>query len=128
MKKNAAGFTVVELIIAMVVGVLFISSMNLVTDNYNGLSKQTRNLVLVNSYAEAKVEGLRNTGYNGINTGTTDISSELPTQLSHPSGTMTVSQPQAGIKQIDLSISYNDNGISRTYTYRTYIGELGVGQ
>lgn len=112
----------------MVVGILFISSMNLVTDNYNDLSRQTRNLVLVNSYAESKVEGLRNTGYNGINTGTTDISSELPSQLSHPSGTMTVSQPQAGLKQIDLSISYYDNGINRTYTYRTYIGELGVGQ
>jgi len=128
MKKSAAGFTVVELIIAMVVGVLFIASLNLVTDNYNGLGKQSRNLVLVNSYAEAKIEGLRNTGYNGINIGSTSITGELPSQLSHPSGTMTVSQPQAGLKQVDLSISYYDNGINRTYTYRTYIGELGVGQ
>lgn len=117
-----------ELMLAIVVGATFVGSMNMVTDSYTNLGKRNRNLVLVNSYAEAKVEGLRNNGYNSIATGTTSLSGELPSQLPNHSGTMTVSQPQAGIKQIDLSISYNDGTINRTYSYRTYIGELGVGQ
>jgi hypothetical protein len=126
--KQSDGFSIVELILAIVVGVTFLSSMNLVTDNYTNLGKRSRNLVLVNSYAEAKVEGLRNSGYNAINTGTSSLSSELPSQLPGRSGTMTVSQPFGGIKRIDLSISYKDGTINRAYSYRTYIGELGVGQ
>jgi hypothetical protein len=126
--KQSDGFSIVELILAIVVGVSFLSSMNLVTDNYTNLGKRSRNLVLINSYAEAKIEGLRNSGYNAINTGTTTITSELPSQLPGRSGTMTVSQQSGGIKQIDLSLSYKDGTINRTYSYRTYMGELGVGQ
>lgn len=127
--KNQNGFSIVELIISIIVGVTFISSMNLVVDNYNNLGKQGRNLVLANSYAEAKMEALRNTGFQAINTGTTDLSSELPAQLPAPrSASMVVSVPQAGLKQIDVTISYNDLGTARNYSYRTYIGELGVGQ
>lgn len=126
--KKEAGFSLVELMLAIVVGATFVGSMNLVTDSYTNLGKRNRNLVLVNSYAEAKVEALRNSGYNSISTGTTALNSELPSQLPNHSGTMTVSQPQAGLKQIDLSINYRDGTISRSYSYRTYIGELGVGQ
>jgi type II secretory pathway pseudopilin PulG len=127
-QKSAAGFSIVELILAIVVGVSFIASLNLVTDNYTTLGKRARNLVLVNSYAEAKVEGLRNTGYNSLNPGTSDITSELPSQLPGRSGSLTVTQEPDGIKQLDLAISYKDGTIDRDYTYRTYIGELGVGQ
>lgn len=127
--KNSEGFSIVELIISIVVGVTFISSMNLVVNNYTNLGKRGRNLVLANSYAEAKMEALRNKGFQSIALGTSDLTSELPSQLPQPRGaTLIVSQPQAGLKQVDVSVSYNDLGISRSYSYRTYIGELGVGQ
>lgn len=127
--KSAEGFSIVELIIAIVVGVTFIGSMNLVVDNYNNLSRRTRNLVLANSFADGKVEALRNDGYNALNIGTTDLSSQLPSQLPKPaSSSLTIAQAQPGIKQVDISLTYNDQGITRTYNYRTYIGELGVGQ
>lgn len=126
--KDEAGFSIVELIIAMVVGVTFISSMNLVVDNYTTLGKRSRNLVLANSYAEAKIEGLRNSGYNSLAAGTTSLTAELPSQLPNRGGTMTITQNQPGLKQVDISISYNDLGVTRAYSYRTYVGELGVGQ
>lgn len=126
--KDEAGFSIVELIIAMVVGVTFISSMNLVVDNYTTLGKRSRNLVLANSYAEAKIEGLRNSGYNALTAGTTSLTAELPSQLPSRSGTMTITQNQPGLKQVDISIGYNDLGVTRAYSYRTYVGELGVGQ
>ena len=118
----------VELILAIVVGVTFLASMNLVTDNYTSLGKRSRNLVLVNSYAEAKIEGLRNSGYNSLGAGTTDITSELPSQLPGRSGNLIVTQEPDGIKQVDLSVSYKDGTLNRAYSYRTYIGELGVAQ
>src|SRR3982751_5490025 len=108
MKTKSDGFSIVELILAIVVGVLFLSSMNLVTDNYTQLGRRTRNLVLVNSYAEAKIEGLRNSGYNAISAGTTNLANELPAQLPGRSGTMIVTQQSGGIKQIDLSLVYKD--------------------
>jgi len=127
--KNSEGFSIVELIISIVVGVTFISSMNLVVNNYTNLGKRGRNLVLANSYAEAKMEALRNKGFQSIAIGKSDLTSELPSQLPQPrSASLIVSQPQAGLKQVDVSVSYNDLGISRSYSYRTYIGELGVGQ
>lgn len=127
-KKNAAGFSIVELVLAIVVGVTFIGSMNLVVDDYTHLGKRDKNLLLVNSFAEAEVEQLRNNTYNSLSLGTTSLTSQLPSQLPDASGSMTVSQAQTGLKQIDISISYNDLGTTRTYTYRTYEGELGVGQ
>lgn len=127
-QRSQAGFTIVELIVAIVVGVTFISSLNLVTDNYTTLGKRDRNLVLANSFAEAKIEELRNNTYNSLSLGTTSLTSELPSQLPGASSSMVVTQAQTGLKQVDLTISYNDLGISRSYTYRTYVGELGVGQ
>lgn len=128
-RRNQKGFSIIELILAIVVGAVFIASMDVIVSDYVHLGQHSRNLILANSYAEGKVEALRSIGYNGLNPGTTDLSSELPTQLQSPrSGTMTIGTPQNGLKQIDLSISYTDQGSSRTYTYRTYIGELGVGQ
>ncbi|MBX4199347.1 hypothetical protein KW789_00410 [Candidatus Saccharibacteria bacterium] len=126
--KDEAGFSIVELIISIVVGVTFISSMNLVVDNYTILGKRSRNLVLTNSYAEAKIEGLRNSGYNALTIGTTSLTSELPSQLPSRSGSMSITQYQTGVRQVDISINYNDLGVTRAYSYRTYVGELGVGQ
>jgi type II secretory pathway pseudopilin PulG len=127
--KKESGFSIVELVVAIVVGTLFIISINLIINNYIHLGQRGRNLTTANSFAEGKIEALRSAGYNSLNDGTTAITSELPSQLSPPkSGTLTISQPQTGLKQIDLSITFNDDGADRTYTYRTYVGELGVGQ
>lgn len=127
-QRDEGGFSIVELILAIVVGATFLGSLSLVTNNYTNLGKRSRNLLLVNSFAEAEIEQLRNNTYNSLNLGTTSLTSQLPSQLPGASGSMTISQAQTGLKQIDISISYNDLGIARNYTYRTYEGELGVGQ
>jgi|SRR5579862_3916394 len=129
-KKLAAqsGFTIVELIVAMIVGTSFIITTNSAVNDYTHLSTRTRQLTLANSFAESEVEALRNNGYNSLTLGTTDISSQLPSGLQSPkSASLVVSSPLAGIKQVDLTISYYDQAV-RTYSYTTYIGELGVGQ
>ena len=126
---DSTGFTTVELIIATVVGGIIIASASLIIGNYSHLSGKGRNLVLSNSFVEAKAEALRSTGYNGLNDGITDIGNELPAELAQPrSASLQISASGAGLKQVDITVTYSDQGTPRTYSYRTYIGELGVGQ
>ncbi len=127
--RNESGLTLVELLVAIAVAGIVISSLSQVVTTYLHLSQRGRYLNLANSYAEAKVETLRNEGYNSLSTGTTNLSSELPSQLPlQRSASMTVSSPLTGLKQVSITVSYNDQGQTESYQYVTYIGELGVGQ
>jgi prepilin-type N-terminal cleavage/methylation domain-containing protein len=127
-EHKEAGFSIVELLVAIVVGGLFVLSVNTAITNYTYLGQQSKDLILANSFAEGKVEELRNIGYNGLTVGTTDLSSQLPTALNGPrSASLHITNPITGIKQVDISISYTQRG-QKSYSYTTYIGELGVGQ
>jgi prepilin-type N-terminal cleavage/methylation domain-containing protein len=129
MKNRQAGFTIVELLVAIAVGAVVIASLSQVVSSYIHTAQRGRYLNLANSYAEAKIEALRNQGYNSLSTGTTDVSSELPSQLPlGRSASMVVTSPSGGIKEVVLNISYKDQGQTNNYTYTTYLGELGVGQ
>lgn len=128
-KLNSSGLTIVELLVTIAVAGIIISSLSEVVTGYLHLSQRGRYLNLANSYAEGEVESLRNQGYNSLSLGTTSLTSQLPSQLpSKSSASMTISSPYTGIKQVDLSVTYNDQGQAHTYNYTTYIGELGVGQ
>lgn len=127
MEEETSGFSIVELILSIVIGVIFITAVTQFVNNYVSLGQKSRNTILANSYVEGRVEALRNIGYNGINTGTTDLSAELPAQLPTPrSAQMIVSTPSTGLKQVDISVTYNDKGKNQTYSYTTYVGELSV--
>lgn len=127
--KEAKGYMTVELIVALIVGaILFLSLNNIVTSN-SYLSQRSRDLMAANAFAEQKVESLRSAGYLTLIDGTNDISSELPDELNNPrTGTLVVSSQSTSIKKVHMTISYNEQGTSRTHSYTTYIGELGVGQ
>ena len=130
LKTNViAGFTIVEVLVSIAVGGIMVGSLNQVVNSYLHLSQRGRYLNLANSYVEAKTEALRNAGYNSLNNGSSNLKAELPSQLP-PSrnATLTVADQATGLKKIDISISYADQGQPNTYNYTTYIGELGVGQ
>jgi type II secretory pathway pseudopilin PulG len=128
-KLANGGFTIVEALVSMAVAAIVIGSLTQVVTTYVHVSQRGRYLNLANSYVEGKVESLRNAGFNGIATGTSNLTSELPSQLPPGrSASMSVTLPQAGLKQVDITVSYSDNGQTRSYSYTTYIGELGVGQ
>jgi len=127
-KLSESGLTLVELLVAIAVGAIVTASLSQVVTSYVHVAQRGRYLNLANSFAEAKMEAVRNTGYNGLSPGTTNISGELPSQLppSH-SASMTVDEPAGGLKKVDISVSYDDQGQNNTYSYSTYVGELGVG-
>lgn len=128
-KKSEAGFTIIELLVAIAVVGILVPTLAGFVNTLNRFNDRARDLSLVNSLAENKAEGLRSLGYSGLSNGTTTFNTELPTSLGSPkTASYTVTTPNTGIKQIDMSISYKDHEITRNVTYRTYIGELGVGQ
>ncbi len=127
--RVTSGFTITELIISIVVGVIFVAVLQVSVSSYLHISQRGRDLTLSNAYVEGKIESLRNVGYNGLNVGTTSVTGELPSELNSPkSGSLEVTDEGNGIKKAVVTISYNDQGDARSYTYTTYVGELGVGQ
>lgn len=129
LKKEQNGFTIVELLLVIVVGGILVLSINTILTSHAYLSQRGRDLILANAYAELKMESLRSIGFLGLTDGTTDITSELPSELSNSrSGTLTISSFSPSVKQVLITITYNEQGKSRTYNYKSLIGELGVGQ
>lgn len=123
------GFTIVELIITVVAAGVIIPAVLLALTNLSVVNKQARDQTLANMLAQNKIETLRSTGYNSLSDGTTSFSAELPSTMGSPkSASYTVSSPQTGIKQIDVSISYTAYQKAKSLSFRTYISELGVGQ
>lgn len=123
------GYTLVELVVTIMVGGVFAIGVTTMVSANSHLVQRSRDLVSVNSFVEDKIEELRSIGYSGLAIGTTDIASELPADLNSPrSATAQISNPSTGLKQAVIEITYNDQGAQQTYSYSTYIGELGVGQ
>lgn len=129
MKKNSLGFTTVELLISIsMIGIIVPSVIGLTT-TINKLNNRANDLNTINSLAENKIESLRSLGFTGLNNGTTVFTNELPPSIGNPrSATYTVSSPQPDIRQVDIQINYTDHGTAQSASYRTYVGEVGVGQ
>ncbi|HEX5797180.1 MAG TPA: hypothetical protein VFX86_02205 [Candidatus Saccharimonadales bacterium] len=126
---NSKGFTIVELVIGIGLSGIFVGTIAMMQSNTAQLSEKGRDLSAMNAYAENKIEALRSQGYLAISAGTQDVTSELPGELNSPkTGTLTITSEPEAIKKVVLSITYNEQGSPRTYSYTTYIGEVGVGQ
>lgn len=129
LKQHQSGYTLLELLVSLIVGAILVGSLSTAVNNQTYLSQRAKGVTIANSYVENKVEELRSRGYLAIADGTTNLNSELPTTLPAPrTGSLVVSSSTAGVKTVDITISYNEQGKQRTYAYKTYIGELGVGQ
>jgi type II secretory pathway pseudopilin PulG len=124
-----SGFTIAELVITIVIMGIIIPAVALALTNLSVINYQARDLTLANMIAQNKVETLRSAGYNSVATGTQSFTSELPSNMGSPkTASYTITAPQTGIKQVDVSISYTEYKATKNISYRTYISELGVGQ
>jgi type II secretory pathway pseudopilin PulG len=128
-KKNTQGFTVVEMLLGIALFAIIIPTLIVALNSISLINENSKDLAVANIFAENKIEELRSIGYNSIATGTTDMTSQLPTSLGrYRSGTLTITQSVAGQKSINLSITIESRSRTKTLNYRSIIGELGVGQ
>lgn len=127
--KGSPGFTIVELLVTLLASAILIGSVSVAVTAQGRIAQRGRDLVIANAYAEGKFEDLRSVGFLGLTDGTTDITSDLPSELRAPrSGSLVVSAQSSSVKRVVLTMTYNDQGDARTYSYTSYVGELGVGQ
>lgn len=121
--------TVVEIIVSLVVAGFLTLALHGIVTTHLYISQRNRDLVLANSFAEGQIEAQRSIGFLGLSNGSSDLTAQLPSELGSPrSATLTISSQAGDIKLLDLAISYSEQGRIQTFNYRTFVGELGVGQ
>lgn len=129
MKNGQSGFTLVELIVAIVVIGLLVTGVTSLYITIEGTQRKTRLLESATRAGEKKLEELRNNHYNSLPDGETSFTSELPSDLPDPkTGTILVSEPTPGVKRVDLNITYKDGSANKEVELSSLIGVLGLGQ
>ena len=123
--NQVCGFTLVEILVALTIFLMTITTIASMSSTTNTLNWQTRTALAVNEAVNAKIESLRNMPYSSLTNGTTSFVSELPASATAPrSATYTISDKSAGLKQIDISVSYTVKTKTESRQYRTYISEV----
>ena len=129
MQNRQAGFTITELIVTIVIMAMSVPVIVGLINLLGAINDRARDLATIHALVENKIEGLRSISFTGLSAGTTDFSSELVDTIASPrSASYTISSVNTALKQVDVTVTYNDHGSSKSLHYRTYVGELGVGQ
>lgn len=123
--SKESGFSIVELIVAIVLFGIAIPAVAGLISVLTQMNDRTSDTVAINSIAENKIESLRSKGFNGVPVGTTTFTNELPGYLPTPkTASYVISQLSPSVKVVDVTVT--TAGIQTNF--KTYIGELGVGQ
>lgn len=130
MLRNKQGFGLAELIVGIALfGIISVAMINLSTliVNVQTYSRYRESATLA---AQREIETLRNSNYTSLVDGDTiDFTSELPEFLpSGKSGTVEISEPEAGLKRVDVTVSYPQAGNNKEIILSAIIGELGITQ
>lgn len=129
MQKKINGFTIIEILISLAVFAIAIPAISISIRNLIVLNNRARDLALINIIANNKAEQVRSAGFNSLSAGSVDFSGELSSEIASPkTASYTVTIPSAGKAEIVINVSYRDYNKTRSLTYKTIVGELGVGQ
>jgi len=128
MLKHRDGFTVVELLVTIVVSGVIISAIFALFMTIQGTQRSAILMSSATRAGEAKIESLRNLTYTSLPLGETDFTSELPSNLRGAKGTLIVTDKEAGIRRVDITITYKDSSKERRVELSSLIGRLGIGQ
>lgn len=126
--QNQSGFTIVELLVTItVMGIVGLGIASLFyTIQYT--QKQSLYHDSATRAAQRQVEILRNSTYNSLTNGedivfTNDLPDILP---GNKSGTVEVSEPSPGLKQVDVNVTYFVNNSERQVNLSSLIGVIGI--
>lgn len=123
------GFTMVELMVtAMFISLTSAAIINIFILT-GKLNTQARNLAVATALAEQKLEVYRDAGFNAIPLGSPGetFTSVLPANFGSPkSAIANVTSPQAGLKQVDIVISYTDAGRTKKVQISTLMAQRGI--
>jgi prepilin-type N-terminal cleavage/methylation domain-containing protein len=128
--NDNAGFTLIELIVTILVFGFVAAGL---TEVFLGVTNVQRNagyLQSATTAAQTEVESLRNNNYDQLPNGQNiNFTSQLPSNLPAPrSGTVAISQPIAGVKRVDVTVTYTQDSHTETVELSSLIGIIGISQ
>ena len=129
-KVDDSGFTLAELLVTMIVLGIVIISLSSMYYLMQMTQVKSAHYDLAVRAARTEIEDLRNSGYNSLSTSSPPAfpSSLLAGLPSNSSGSVSVSQPLAGLKEVNVTITYSDYSQSETVILSSDIGIIGISQ
>jgi prepilin-type N-terminal cleavage/methylation domain-containing protein len=127
---NQKGFTLVELLAAIgLLGMTVVGITNLYI-TIEATQRRSYNLGLATRAGEKQIESLRNSQYGAlVPSSTIDFTSDLPADLPDPkNGTVYVTEPEIGLRRVDITITYQERNSAKTIKQSSFIGIIGIGQ
>jgi prepilin-type N-terminal cleavage/methylation domain-containing protein len=130
LEKDNAGFTIIELIVTILVFGFVAAGLTEVFLSVTNVQRNAGYLQNATTAAQTEVESLRNNNYDQLPNGQNiNFTSQLPSNLPAPrSGTVAISQPIAGVKRVDVTITYTQDGHTETVELSSLIGIIGISQ
>lgn len=128
--KYNAGFTIIELIVTILVFGFIAAGLAEVFLGVTNVQRNAGYLQSATTAAQTEVESLRNNNYDQLSNGQNiNFTSQLPSKLPSPrSGTVVISTPMTGVKRVDVTITYNQDGHTQSVELSSLIGIIGISQ
>lgn len=127
-QPNQQGFSLIELILAATFIAVAAAGIITLFTAVTRLNRQSQNLAIATQLVQQKLEEYRNTPYTSITPGNNqDFSSQLPPQLHSPRSAFSdISELETGLKQIDVTITYQEDRVSKKVRATTYVTARGL--
>lgn len=128
--KKESGFTLIELLVTIsIMGLIVIGVVNLYIA-VDTAQRKSYHLEAATRAGEAQIESLRNSQYGNL-TADSDINftDQLPEDLPSPRSAIAhISEPEEGLKRVDVTITYKEGNGTNTVRQSSLIGIVGIGQ
>lgn len=129
-KHTVSGFTIVELIISIIVIGIVVTALSTLFLGIQRTQTQSNYKESATRAAQRQIESLRNSNYVSLVSGEQiDFSDELSPKLPNGStGIVEVSEPSTGLKRVDVTVTYPDQGGTKKVMLSSLIGVIGITQ